>query len=361
MFFGRAQERERIVDCLRTQQPGVWLIGQKRVGKTSLLLHLKEHYLPARRFVPVFVDFQLMGHPAQTNVFYQVASIVYSSLSSEGQLGDVGAPLQSLFDDEPARRLIEYLSTIQEALGGARLVLLMDEFSRLTDAYLQHELDGAFFDRWRGMMHTTQRLGIGYVVVMQQQTCDTLVQHLQQTPNDPSWRLMDVGQRIHLRPLEGEDVRRLIEWPMRTHLDYTPVIVERVAVLTGGSPFLIQAFCHNLVMHMAHQGRQQVLPEDVEQVRQEFMQPQDHTFAHMTEMLRGIGNHVAATLARLAHDTADGEVSWAKLRAALPGVAPDSLRTSLRTLTEQDILNQPAVDRWRFASLLFQQWLAVNG
>src|SRR5690606_10325162 len=90
MFFGRAQERERIVECLRTRQPGVWLIGQKRVGKTSLLLHLKEHYLPERNFTPVFVDFQLMGHPAQTNVFFQVASNVYSSLSSEGRLDDVG-------------------------------------------------------------------------------------------------------------------------------------------------------------------------------------------------------------------------------------------------------------------------------
>ncbi len=361
MFFGRAQERERIVEYLRTQQPGVWLIGQKRVGKTSLLLHLKEHYLPARNFTPVFIDFQLMGHPAQTNVFYQVASIVYSSLSSEGRLGDVGAPLQSLFDDDPARRLIEYLQNVQDALNGRKLVLLMDEFSRLTDAYLQGDLEGAIFDRWRGMMHTTQRLGVGYVVVMQQQTCDTLVQHLQQTPNDPSWRLMDVGQRIQLRPLDGEDVRRLIEWPMRTHLDYTAETVDVIADLTGGSPFLIQAFCHNLVMHMAHQGRQQILPEDVEQVRRDFMQPQDHTFAHMTEMLRGITNHVAATLARLAHAAPDGEVSWAKLRAGLPGVAPESLRTSLRTLTEQDILQQPAADRWRFASRLFQQWLAVNG
>jgi hypothetical protein len=196
---------------------------------------------------------------------------------------------------------------------------------------------------------------------MQQQTCDTLVQHLQQAPNDPSWRLMDVGQRIQLRPLDGEDVRRLIEWPMRSHLDYTAETVDAIADLTGGSPFLIQAFCHNLVMHMAHQGRQQILPEDVEQVRGDFMQPQDHTFAHMTEMLRGITNHVAATLARLAHAAPDGEVSWAKLRAGLPGVALESLRTSLRTLTEQDILQQPAADRWRFASRLFQQWLAVNG
>ena len=361
MFFGRAQERERIVDALHTQQPSVWLIGQKRVGKTSLLLHLKEHHLPARNFTPVFIDFQLMGNLAHTNVFYQVASIVYSSLSSEGRLGDVGAPLQSLFDDDPARRLIEYLHNVQDALGGRKLVLLMDEFSRLTDTYLQGDLGGAIFDRWRGMMHTTQRFGIGYVVVMQQQTCDTLVQHLQQTPHDPSWRLMDVGQRIQLRPLEGEDVRRLIEWPMRTHLDYAAEIVDRIAELTGGSPFLIQAFCHSLVMHMAHQGRQQILPDDVERVRLDFMQPQDHTFAHMTEMLRGISNHVAAALARLAHDAPDSEVSWAKLRASLPSIAPESLRTSLRTLTEQDILTQPAPDRWRFASRLFQQWLAVNG
>ena len=361
MFFGRAQERERIVECLRTRQPGVWLIGQKRVGKTSLLLHLKEHYLPERNFTPVFVDFQLLGHPAQTNVFYQVASNVYSSLSSEGRLDDVGAPLKSLFDDDPARRLIDYLLHVQEALGGRRLVLLMDEFSRTTDAYLQDELEGSFFDRWRGMMHSTQRAGIGFVTVMQQQTCDSLVQHLQQNPNDPSWRLMDVGHRIHLRPLEGEDVRRLIEWPMRTHLDYAVEIVDGVAQLTGGSPFLIQAFCHNLVMHVARQQRQQVSLDDVASVRSEFMQPQDHTFAHMTEMLKGISNHVAATLARLADDNADRQVSWARLRAALPGIAPDSLRMSLRTMTEQDILLQPAPDRWQFASLLFQQWLAVNG
>jgi hypothetical protein len=44
----------------------------------------------------------------------------------------------------------------------------------------------------------------------------------------------------------------------------------------------------------------------------------------------------------------------------LPNVAPDSLRVALRTLTDQDLLFQPAPDRWRFSSLLFQQWLALN-
>jgi hypothetical protein len=156
-------------------------------------------------------------------------------------------------------------------------------------------------------------------------------------------------------------VRRLIEWPMRNHLEYTSEIIAQVATLSGGSPFLIQAFCHNLVLHMARQQRPQVTTADLELVREEFMQPHDHTFAHMTEMLRGITNHVAGTIARLAAKEGDRQVSWDQARAALSNVAPESLAVSLHTLVERDILLQPAPERWQFASLLFQQWLAING
>ncbi len=57
----------------------------------------------------------------------------------------------------------------------------------------------------------------------------------------------------------------------------------------------------------------------------------------------------------------DRAVSADQMRAALPNVAPESLGVSLRTLVERDILLQPAPERWQFASLLFQQWLAING
>jgi len=276
------------------------------------------------------------------------------------ELSAVGAPLRSLFESDPASRLIEYLTGVQKLLGARRLVILIDEFSRLTDAHLNGQLDGAIFDRWRAMMHATMRAGVGYVVVMQQQTCDTLLQALQQRPDDPSWRLMDVGTSLQLRPLGADDVRRLIEWPMRNHLEYSPAIVDQVAALCGGSPFLIQAFCHNLVLHMARQGRQEVTTADLQSVRQEFMQPNDHTFAHMTEMLKGITNHVAGTLARMTGARSGGQVTWEQLCCALPNVAPDSLAVSLRTLVERDILAQQGPERWQFSSQLFQQWLAMN-
>jgi hypothetical protein len=360
MFFGRNAERTRIVECLRTNQPSVWLIGQKRVGKTSLLLHLSEHELPERGFAPVFIDFQLMDHPARIDLFFELANAVYARLSSDVELSAVGAPLRSLFAGDPANQLVDYLLSVQKLLGSRRLVLLIDEFSRLTDAYLNGQVDAAIFDRWRATMHRTMAAGVGYVVVMQQQTRDTLIQALEQRPDDPSWRLMDVGSSLQLRPLSDDDVRRLIEWPMRNHLEYSRAIVGQVATLCGGSPFLIQAFCHNLVLHMARQGSQKVTPADLESVRREFMQPHDHTFAHMTEMLKGITNHVAGTLARLAAAKRSRQVDWCQLSNALPNVQPDSLRASLRLLVERDILVQPGADEWRFSSKLFQQWLAMN-
>jgi hypothetical protein len=302
-----------------------------------------------------------MDHPARADIFFELANAVYTRLSGDVQLESLGAPLRSLFTADPGNQLIDYLTSVQKLLGARRMVILIDEFSRLTDAYLNGQLDGAIFDRWRAVMHATMRAGIGYVVVMQQQTCDNLVQALQERPDDPSWRLMDVGLSLQLRPLLSDDVRRLIEWPMRNHLEYTPEVVAQVAAFSGGSPFLIQAFCHNLVLHMARQQRQQVTAADLDLVRQEFMQPHDHTFAHMTEMLKGISNHVAGTLARLGGNAADRQVSWEELRAALPNVAPESLAVSLRTLVERDILQQPAPGRWQFGSLLFQQWLAMNG
>lgn len=365
MFFGRSEERTCIVERLLSRQPCVWLIGQKRVGKTSLLLHLRDHELAQRGFAPVFVDFQLMDSPSRANVFFELANAVYASLSSDvqlssAQLGFVGAPLRSLFDADPANQLIAYLLGVQELLGARRLVLLLDEFSRLTDAHLHGKLDAAFFDRCRAMLHATMAAGVGYVVVIQQQTHDSLVQTLEQNPDDPSWRLMDVGLSLTLGPLPGDDVRRLIEWPMRNHLEYTPAIVDRVATLCGGSPFLAQAFCYSLVLHMARRQRSQVTAEDLDAVCAEFMQPHDYTFAHMTEMTKGISNHVVAVMARLAAAQPGGCVGWEAVAAALPNVAPDSLRTSLRSLTERSILVEPAPQCWRFSSLLFQQWLAVN-
>ncbi len=368
MFFGRSQELLQIYEWLRAGAGNIWLLGQKRMGKTSLLLHLKNYYLRDRGFVLAFVDFQLLGNLATGNIYFEIANAVYAELQADPRIGDLGAPLAAVFAHQPPVQLMHYLRSIRSRLGPSRLVLLLDEFSRATDAYLEGDLDRAFFAEWRGLLQATAP-EIAFVTVFQQQTYATLLQHAQQVADDPSWQLMELGETLTLKPLTAVEVRRLVEWPMRNFLEYTPATLDRVARLTGGNPFLIQVFCFKLTGHMARYDRRLIEAEDIDAVAAEFMQPTENVFAHFLDMVRGGGHHVTLQLARLADsgtrdgtDGADtsGVVTWATLCAALPDFPPAKLRRILSVLVASDILTEPAPDQWEFASLLFQQWLALN-
>jgi hypothetical protein len=171
-----------------------------------------------------------------------------------------------------------------------------------------------------------------------------------------------------LKSLSSQDVRRLVEWPMRNFLEYAPGTIDHVTQLTGGNPFLIQVFCFKLTAHMARHDRRQVEDSDIEAVRLEFMQPTESVFAHFVDAIKGSGYQVTQQLAYLAGERSSrtddeekqGMVTWDALRAALPNVPPDKLRRTLVSLTENDILWQPTSDSWQFCCLLFQQWLELN-
>lgn len=357
MFFGRSQELLHIYEWLRFGVGNVWLLGQKRVGKTSLLLHLKNYYLRDRGFVLAFVDFQLLGNLSSSNIFFEIANAVYNELQADSRIGDLGAPLPGVFAHQPPVQLIAYLRSIQSRLGANRLVLLLDEFSRTTDCYLLGELNRSFFDEWRGLIQATAP-EISYITVFQQQTYEALSTHAQQQANDPSWHLMELGEKRVLKSLDLQDVRRLVEWPMRNFLEYTPESLDQVVALTGGSPFLIQSFCFKLAAYMGRQDRRQVETADIEAVRAEFMLPTESVFAHLLDVIKGSGHQVTQQLARLAEE---GEpVGWAAIRQAMPNYPPDKLQRTLAALTDSDILIQPAPEAWQFASKLFRQWLALN-
>lgn len=357
MFFGRSEELFQLYEWLRAGTGSIWLLGQKRVGKTSLLLYLRNSYLRDRGFVAAFVDFQLLGNLATGNPFFEVANAVYTELQADPRIGDLGAPLPGVFMHQPPVQLITYLRSIQSRLGADRLVLLLDEFSRTTDTYLHGDLDRSFFDAWRGVLQTIAPQ-IATISVIQQQTYNALLQWAQQTLNDPSWHLMELGEKLVLKSLAGQDVRRLIEWPMRNFLEYTPGTVDAVAQLTGGSPFLIQAFCFKLNTHLARDDRRQVETADIDAVRAEFMQPSESVFAHFLEIIKGSGHAVVYQLARLAH--AGGPAEWEAIHDALPQYAPDKLRRTLAVLVAGDILFQPQDEQWQFCSRLFQEWLEFN-
>jgi hypothetical protein len=389
MFFGRTAELDRLNEWLRNNVTCIWLRGQKRVGKTSLLLHLRHHYWEPHETVCAFVDFQLLSNLAAANIFYEIASAVYNDLSKDPRIALLGPPERSQFEQDAPRRLIEFLRDVQQRLSTRRLVVLMDEFSRVTDLYLQGALSADFFQQWRGLLQQTTR-HCAFVTVVQQKTYEHMAQLMRTNPGDPAWHVLELGETVHLRPFGEADARRLIEWPMRNYMEFDPGACEAIMQLTGGSPFLIQAFCNKLMAQLARRNTCQVEMDDIETVAEEFMQPAESIFAHLLDMAHGVADTVLTQMAiliesdgadaalpansllvngaagngaggSLARGNADrGTLSWQEIAALLPSLPEHSLRGALMRLRDSDILTEPAPGAWHFNSTLFRRWLARN-
>jgi GTP diphosphokinase / guanosine-3',5'-bis(diphosphate) 3'-diphosphatase len=355
MLFGRQKEINALQELLASGCALVALRGQKRIGKTSLLLHLRDFRLNSPRFCPIYVDFQYFSRRDRPGLFYEIANAVYNGLQSAGRIGDVGAPLWEAFVHDAAHELESYLRHVQSSVGG-RLVLLMDEFSITIDAYQRGELDANFFQQWRGLVQQVQSFAT-FVVVIQQVSYDRLREAHHE---NPAWQLLEISESLALRPLAEQEIGDLVARPMRSYAAFTPAAVDQIVRLTGGSPFLAQAFCYALTNLISHRQLDEVSVNEVEQVRQLFMSPDENLFSHLLDLMRGLADPVVRCLAQLSGP--EGEcVRLEALEQAAPNLEASQLQRILHTLAENDILvSVPAKAGVHFRSLLFAQWLIAN-
>lgn len=361
MFFGRTIELAETRQLLRTGAGVVFVQGQKRVGKTSLLWYLKNYYFNRQSKMPVFIDCQLLSHLHGPKFFYEIASNVYNDLQVDKHLNiQIEPPLQELFEQEPSRQLADYLLRVQGTLGYHQLILLIDEFSRTIDAFQQGRIDDGIFHQWRGIIHHTAPR-ISYVMVMQDQTYQNLASQPDRHALDPIWHLLELGHTVRLNPLGPKDARQLIEQPTSNHFSYTPEALSTVWRLTGGSPFLIHAFCFDLVRHMGLSGQRLVELSDVDAVQAGFMNLNEGIFAHLLDIVHTTpyGTDVCYQLANLLGNT-DSAAPLTELNAHLRHLSAETVVKTLATLTDQHILDKPQAGQWQFASLLFGRWLATN-
>lgn len=358
MLFGRSEELATILDSIHGQSNIVYVCGRKRVGKTSLLWHLRDYYLDPDQFVPCYLDFQLFGSLSRGMVLYDIADAVFRNLQKGGRLAEISPPLRNLFEQSPAEQVVGYLQYIQSHCAPRRLVLLIDEFSVIMDGYDAGLLGEDFFFQWRGILQSTSA-DVAYVVVVQQNSFEAAQRRQQTLEADPSWQVLELGNSLLLRPLTDANVRSLVERPTRNYLTFDPEALDRVVLLTGSSPFIVQAFCYALVQHMADQPHPVVTLSDVAAVADRFMGFDESLFGHV---LVGAGRHAPVVCTSMAGIAANGSgsVSLDQLLATLPGQTEVDIRRTLQILCEQGILIETSPMIWRFASLLFQTWIRRN-
>lgn len=272
MFYGR----ERLLDRLLSATTGlqsVSLVGPRRIGKTSLLYNLKQSLPPG--YVGVFLDMQAMRHLVSIEkVIFYIAQRVSKEIGWDNTID------YETFSSEPYSGFDIFLDSLfgQQSIQG--LILIFDEIDLLVEAdYLQKSGQG-FFSYLRSLVSSYP---LTFIMAGVKSLFD-LTYKDNSLFGSPFFNIF-VTMQVDL--LDVESCQALITDPVHTYLSYTSEAIERITMLSGRHPYVIQAFCHELVEFARSHLRASITVDDVDDVSPQVVKGLHFFFrylwGHLTE------------------------------------------------------------------------------
>ena len=337
-FKGRRALFRRLEEALGGaggQRSTYLLVGQRRSGKTSALLHLERRL--GSQLVPAFLDLQsekLGGAADAAGLLHGLADAV----NDEARRREVIVPdlTRRMLDADPYPAFGRWLDGVEQALGSRRLLLCLDEYEALEVGLAAGRFDERLLMALRNIVQHRRRV-------------DVLLsgsRHIDELP--PRWASSLVNTlALPISFLEEPDARELIVAPVQDFpAIYRPATVERILSLSHCQPYLIQLLCTLLVERMNKARRMPpaswVEVDDVDAVIPLALERGPGYFSDLWRGQTG-GETAQGLLEALAE--ADG---LALELTALRQVEPDAwaLQQALRHLQRREIIAQDG-ERYR--------------
>lgn len=267
-FFGR-EDIFRVVETVLSSpdQNSVVLFGQRRIGKTSILLNLRSR-LSSSGFVPVYFDLMDRARKSLAQVTFELAVTIAQELQ-------LPQPAPADFDDEGRSFREKFLPTVYTTLGEQkRLVLLFDEFDVLDTTQEEQLPIGAaartFFPYLRELMTEEPRLG--YVFVVGRKASDLSID-VKATFKAARYQRVSVLDEDAAKELAGISEREgLLRWSNEA--------VAHVLALTARHPYFTQLICQLLfeVAYTSEPPRVEIVPADVDAIVPKVLEAGENVF-----------------------------------------------------------------------------------
>jgi hypothetical protein len=350
-FFGRKDILAWVNNELRNAGTNALvLFGQRRIGKTSLLLQL-EHNLPSDDFLTVYFDLQDTSTLPLGRLLGDLADTVLERAGLE-------LPDDLNFDNDGRSFRRKFLPEFLEKIGeNRRPVILLDEFDVL-DQTAEAELPAEAASKsllpfLRRLMREEPRMAFVFVSGrhpgdLRMDFSATLKGSLQRD----LW-ILDQPSAIQLIRL-GET---------NGTLHYTEAAIERILLLTNGHPYLTQLLCQRL-WECAHTPPPVDTPDidvaDIEAAIPLAIEAGENALEWLWKGLQPAERIYAAALAEIAVE-ANQPITEDQVVAVLSTYAA-RLRTREVELAPQDLVKRRVIElssdrTYRFAVELFRLWV----
>ncbi len=352
-FFGRGDTLAWVEEELRNQETNALVLsGQRRIGKTSLLLQLQRN-LPQESFLPVYFDLQDQATHPLGKVLFDLADKAADKTGED--------LLDSLRVDNRGRFFRRaFLPKLYNALGESiRPVFLLDEFDVLDKvAEADLALDSAakaLFPFLRSVMAEERRPAFVFVVGRRAEDLSLdFTSTFKASLSREIWVLDEESAETLVRQAEANE-----------SLKFTRPAVTRILEITNRHPYLTQLLCQR-IWQRAYQDSPadtpQVSLKDVTAAVPDALAAGEQALIWLWNGLSPAEKIYAAALAEVSQpdevipeDQVIRVLSEhaARLRTREVELAP-------RDLVIRKVIEEAGEKEYRFAVELFRLWLQKN-
>lgn len=349
-FYGRKLECDRIMDylCDHTQNHAILLWGQKRIGKTSLVVRLQEQ--AKGRFLPAYLDMQAVKDGTSTQFLHQLMNRISLALREFNISQEVSAPAYNHLRKDPLGYFDTFLKQVQLVVRHSPLVIILDEFQCLCDLREETVSRNAIFSRLRSQsLH-----GHGIHLVL---SGGGLMSKLMEQTGIVS--LFNITHDEKLGNLEIEAARKLIKDGLINVGGIVELAIDLLLKITSGHPYYLQLLC-SYVYEQAQEKRAKITRDFVSICIHNWLEQADNSrFQHFWEGYDSYSGRINKLILSALADLREqnDEVEYKKLVEIIGHLLPEQeLVRTLDDLTNLGILKH-AHTRYTIEVKLFTNWL----
>jgi len=333
IFVGRKQLFNFIAENIgqAARRNVLMLIGQRRTGKTSVLLRLDQHLPP--NLLPVYIDCQSLGViPGLPALLYDLAWLIADALANRGI--EIIVPETATWQENPTgyfRR--QFLPAVLALLPAeTTLVLVFDEFEAIEQLVNDKILPPTIFPYLRHMMQHSERLGFIFVGTSR----------LEEISADYWSVLFNIALYQKIGYLRDGSAIELITRPVAPDLVYDDLALDKILRVTAGHPYFVQLVCYTLIKRANAQRTAYVTVSDVNAALEEMLRLGEVHFAYIWQRSSFTERAILTAISHLLDPDRPFHATDAaqQLEAYNIHLDPHDVTLALNTLVERDIMRE---------------------
>ena len=274
-FFGRKADIDKIFSFIGGKQPqSCSIVGERKIGKTSLLLHIKNREIYSKYlkepFIFVFYDFQEALQKTKEDLFKEIIKKILEQVRENVQMDT-----EENANSEGFKELLSELKNL-----GYKLVLLFDEIDSVSE---NSNFDESFFSYLRSLIVPYD---IAYVTASLKSLHEL---HLSgKIPNSPFFNIFELYSLVLFK--KEEAVSLILEPAKNSGIMFdenrdVSFILNKV----GQHPYFIQVICFHLFEKRRKSKKfagEQLSEEDYDEITELTMRKLEDHFEYIWNHLK---------------------------------------------------------------------------